>query len=212
MTRTRPTLTSSGIDARTYHASCFERDLADVVAKDGAPYTRLSVASFCPDFPEVPIYADPGCAFRALHDSCWFLCALFAAQLADQATHCVTGAVGRDRAGTHGALVLVGLLGSYWHVMDPAFLLLALALYDPPVPIETLREGIRALVSKEFEALRSHPSSSQIVHAARASLAYLPESLRAFVPDGDAYTWQPDRALADVLRTVSLEALARTAV
>src|SRR5690349_10987173 len=91
--RTRPTLAWSGIDALTYRSKHFERDLARILAGDDGLYTRVSVASFCPDFPDVPLYADPGRAFQSLGDSRWFLCAFFAAQLADQARHSVTGQV-----------------------------------------------------------------------------------------------------------------------
>lgn len=211
MTRMRPALTASGIDARSYRAY-FERDLAQVVAAEGGPYARISVASFCPDFPDVAIYAGPGHAFHSLADSCWFLCAFFATQLADQAAHSVLGKVERNRAGTQGNLVLVGLLGSYWQVIEPAFLLLALGLYDLPVPVGTITDGIRTLVAAEFDEFRSDSDGSRILAAATASLTHIPASLRAFVSHGDAYEWQPDSVLVDAFRKSALAGLPRPAV
>lgn len=208
----RPFLSASGISARAYRDCCFERDLAVVLAAESGPRTRVSVASFCPDFPAVAMYAGPGRAFHSLPDSCWFLCAFFAAQLADQATHSVVGRVTRDRAGTGGNLVLVGLLASYWDVMEPAFLLLTLALYDAPFSVVDIVDGIKELISIEFAELRSHPSASRILAAARTSLVHIPDSLRAFVPHGEAYKWQPDAALVEALRTGAFEALSRPAV
>lgn len=209
--QTRPILAWSGIDAPTYRSQHFERDLARVLAKQDGPYTRVSVACFCPEFPDVPFCSDPGRAFQSLSDSRWFLCAFFAAQLADQATHFVTGRVTQNRAGTYGQLILVGLLGSGQFVMDPTFLLLVLALYEPR-DVGVLVGGLKDLVAAEFDELHDRDAAQKIVAAAAASLEFMPDSLRAFLPYGDDYKWQPDGGIVRALRQAAAEGLSRTAV
>jgi hypothetical protein len=211
MTNKRPTLAFSGVSAREYRDASFERDVARVQAGDGHRYPRVSVASFCPDFPDVPMYSEPGRSFQALRDSYWFLCAFFAAQLLDQASHHTTGSV-RHRAGTDGIPVLAGLLGSYWDVIEPGFLLLVLGLYEPPLPVKAVADAVGDLVSAEFAVLRSHAGYAQIIGAAEKSFVAAPSSLRAFVPHGDAYKWQPAPDVVRTLRASALRALNPTAV
>ncbi len=94
--------------------------------------------------------------------------------------------------------------------MHPAFLLLVLALYEPR-DVEALVGGLKDLVAAEFDELRDRDSAQRIVAAAAASLAFMPDSLRAFVPYGDDYKWQPDNRLVHALRQAAHEGLSRTA-
>src|SRR6185437_15366664 len=136
------TPTISTRDALEYHRISFDSDLRRVIGGDTAMWTRLSIASFCPGSPtRVPMYSQPARAFELLEDQCWFLCSLFSAQLVDQASHSATGTVRPVRAGTRGEIRLVGLLGSYWQTMHPAYLLLVLSLYRLPVADETIANG-----------------------------------------------------------------------
>lgn len=196
-----PVLSASGMGALDYHRSTFDRDLVAVMTGRSETHTRLSVASFCPDSPRVPIYEEPARSFRSLDDSCWFLCAFFASQLRDQAEHFVSGTVTASLTGAQRGVVLVGLLGSYWNVIDPGFLLLVLALHRLPMSLEAVSAGLEDLVATEFAEARLRAVAFGAAHgAAAAAMKRLPESLRAFVPHGDAYRWKPDPGVAEALR------------
>ena len=199
----RPSLTVSGVHPAEYYRAAFDRDLRRVIAGTGHPWVRLSVASFCPDWPEVPMYADPAAAFHRLDDSLWFLCGLFVSQLMDQAEHVTMGCVSSVRAGTNGKIVLVGLLGSYWNVMPPTFLLLVASLYRHPVATKVVAAAIANMLRAEIAGLRvGADRRDALLSAARSAVqvAAMPDSLRAFVPGGDHYRWQPDPNVVETLR------------
>lgn len=205
-----PVLSASGVSAMDYHRTVFDRDLSVVMAGESALHAHLSIASFCPDLPQALHVREQARAFRSLHDTCWFLCAFFASQLRDQAEHFASGTVTAIRAGTSGSVVLAGLLGSSYQVMDPGFLLLVLALHRLPLSVEAVSAGLEDLVAAEFAQARTRCSAFEAAQIAAASaIKRLPESLGAFVPHGDAYPWQPDPLVAEVLRCAAERGLQR---
>ena len=209
------TLSASGIGPLEYHRTVYDRDLQRVTAGTNDRHFRLSVASFCPDWPDVPIYAEPARAFHSLGDSLWFLCSFFVTQLVDQASHSSLGFVSKRRAESQGQIVLVGLLGSYWNVMTPAFLLLVMSLYGRPVEDDIVVRGLELVLRSELADCPSRPESRAAVLATASAALQpwaVPNSLRAFVPHGDGYRLQPDLAFVEHLRQRVAQVLVEAAV
>lgn len=154
------------------------------------------------------MYAEPAAAFHSLPNSRWFLCSFFAAQLRDQASHFVTRQIPKGRGITGPNIVLVGLLASFWNVVDPAFLLLVLSLYRTDMSDAGVAQSLADLVAAEFSGNEfDAQTEEQIRDAARASLTYAPDSLRAFVPHGDEYEYQPDESRVTHFRHAAISAL-----
>jgi hypothetical protein len=199
----KPTLSATTLEPLEYLRTAFDRDLERVTTGTSHRHVRLSVASFCPDWPKVPMYAEPARVFHGSDDSLWFLCSLFSTQLVDQASHYVDGVVRSTRAGTRGEIVIVGVLGSYWNVVSPAFLLLVLSLYRRPVRDEGVAEALATLLRATLADFPFNQTSrNAVLGAARDSVTVLavPDSIRGFVPHGDGYPHQPDHAFVEMLR------------
>lgn len=154
------------------------------------------------------MYSEPAEAFKVLEDQRWFLCSLFVSQLVDQASHFVTGSVRQARAGTHGEVRLVGLLGSYYETMHPAFLLLVMALYRwNEWQLEKVVSAIRSALTAEIRYLHATVDErNRIVAELGRAMApdCIPASLRAFVPGGDGYRWKPDFEVVERLRMAAM--------
>jgi hypothetical protein len=198
-------------DALDYHRISFDSDLRRVIGGDTATWTRLSIVSFCPgNPPRVPMYSEPARAFELLEDKCWFLCSLFSAQLVDQASHSATGTVRKVRAGTRGEIRLVGLLGSYWQTMHPAYVLLVLSLIRLPVSDDAIVYGIQRTLITELESLVATPEErdriyNEIYNAMKP--LEIPNSLHAFVSDNSGRRHEPDMKVVERLRAATVSAV-----
>jgi hypothetical protein len=178
-------------DAVRYFRIQFARDLARV----GATAThmepaRLSVASFCPDYPKVPIYSGPARAFARLPEQRWFLGCLLVTQLAAQASHA------KGTIYYFGPpAVLVGLLSSYWNIVHPRFLLLVLALYREAVEAPDTGAGLQAILQDQIGEIHNSEglTSRLTLDAMRAGLheSEMPASLGPFVPS--RFQFSPDQ-------------------
>lgn len=212
----RPILSASGLTALEYHHRSFERNLGELTAGSTGRHFPLSISSFCPDWPKGPsTYAEPAEAFHRLDDMLWFLCSFFASQLVDQASHSSLGFVPKQRANSQGQIVLVGLHGSYWNVMTPAYLLLVISLYRRPVSDHEVADGVSAVLQSELKDLELEPKTrAAVLDNALAALQSqaIPDSLRAFVPRGDQYWLQPDRVFVELVRQSAEGAVVAAAV
>ncbi len=208
----RPRLCATSIDPLVYLDERFPADLAFVVQPSEKAYPRLSVSSFCPDWPKGDIYTSPGHAFATLNDSLWFLSALFVKQALGKHQQLPAEAAFAHARTNAQHIVLVGTLGSYWDEMSPALLLLVIALYDLPVPLGTVSRGMCMMLEAEATDLRPTPSgNAPALSSTRRMLTkqHMPDSLRAFVPHGDRYAWQPNREVVRELRNDLLVTLDR---
>jgi hypothetical protein len=180
----------SGSDPVRYFRTAFVNDLALVTAAaDRMEPARLSVASFCPSYPEVALYSGPAQAFARLQEQRWFLACLLVTQLASQASY--------SKRATYyfgSPAVLVGLLSSYWNIVHPGFLLLVLALYREAVEATDTATGLQAILRFQIGEIQTsdHLASRSVLGAMRAGLHErdVPTSLGPFVPD-DFQFW-PD--------------------
>ena len=208
----RPALAATDIEPSEYRVALFEADLEAIIVSPQGPFLRLSVSSFCPDYPSADLYKSIGDRFHQLNDSCWFLLCLFSLQLLNQASHFATGRVITWRCHSARNAVLVGLLQSYWNIVDPGFLLLVLSLYDLPFSQERLAEGVRRIVKGECDDSMRAVTTGEADRVRAAALGALapdamPTSLRAFVPHGDRYRWPIDAGLVDILRAAAIDGL-----
>lgn len=199
-------------DARAvdYFQESFARDLALVAGDvpDSEP-ARLSVASFVPNYPKDTIYCDPACRFATLAEQRWFLASFFVGQLLSQASH-----FARTPVSVPGPpVVLVGLLSSYWSIVHPGFLLLVLGMYQEAALDPDLHTGLGDLLRLHLSLLPNPDVATGFQDTMLAAMAdgEMPDSLRAFVPRGDAYRYRPDVAAVLRWRNAVLAALAARA-
>ena len=165
----------------------------------------VSISSFVPDVPQGPFFRNPARRMRSLPNREVFTCCLFWETLADQASYTITRV---DLVG-HGwplpVLKLQGLLGSCGTNVHPGFLLLAMSLsegYDRQRVGQDLSDvGVLVLRALAPVLAARFPPVARDMADAMCRTA-MPESLRAFVPNGDRYRLAPDAALADQWRTV----------
>ena len=175
-------LRTTDADPVQYFRNEFSADLRRVgeAGIDLRP-SRLSVASFCPDYPQAQWYSGPAQAFGQLGEQRWFLGSLFASQLASQA-----GYSRRVEYYFGPPSILVGLLSSYWNIVHPGFLLLVLALYREAVAAADTTVGLGRILRAQVDEVRAteHRDGSWMLHAMAAGIgqSQIPTTLAPFVP------------------------------
>jgi hypothetical protein len=185
-------LRTTDVDPVRYFRTGFAADLR-LVGEAGGDFqpARLSVASFCPDYPQVAWYSGPAQAFAQLAEQRWFLGSFFVSQLASQASHSmgVQYYFGPPS-------ILVGLLSSYWNIVHPGFLLLALGLYREAAAAPNTTVGLERLLQAQIEELRAtqHLESTVIGNAMATGMgeSQIPNTLGPFVPGDFRFRHDPD--------------------
>jgi hypothetical protein len=198
--------TTAGDPVEYFHAQ-FVTDLDTVIGdRPEMGPARLSVASFCPDYPQADSFSGPARRFAQLDDQSNFLVSFFVTQLVSQASYSrkLPFYVGTPT-------VLVGLLGSYNSVMHPGFLLLVLALFREAVEAVDTTQGIVAVLRNHICTARPKLVSDwQSINEAMCDAMteeQTPRSLSPFVPNGDSYHFSPDLQTIDVWRNAVAETL-----
>jgi len=191
-------LRTTDVDPVRYFRTGFAADLG-LVGEAGGDLrpARLSVASFCPDCPRVEWYIGPAQAFSRLEEQRWFLCSFFVSQLAAQASHSVG-----VQYYFGPPSVLVGFLSSYWNLVHPGFLLLALGLYREAVAAPNTTMGLERILQAQIEEIRTAEflecRAIESAMAAGMEQAQLPDTLGPLVPGdfsflhelGAVHEWQ----------------------
>lgn len=150
-----PGLKKTDATPEEYWRSQFESDLLRVAhgvtiqfrgARGGCH--RIPVTSLMPQRqPRAEIYAGVARRFRGLDEQRWFLGSLFVSQMAAQ-TFPAEYYKGP-------AAVLVGLLGGYYSIQHPGYLLLVLAMYKEAVLSPETGPGLKELVAAQARDLES---------------------------------------------------------
>lgn len=177
----------------SYYPTTYGRDLAVILADRAA--NSLSVCSFLPDYPDAEFFRDPARRLKQLPHSGPFVASVFWQVLADQATYEVTRGDLSGRGMRVRPPKLVGLLGTMHNNLHPAFLLIALSyghLADRTTISPEIENIGRAMLPEVQRILNSSwPAVGTQMRDALGD-GSVPDSIRAYVPHGDAYRLQPN--------------------
>lgn len=195
-----------------YSAGHFDRDLSHVCEPCGGE--RICICSFLPDYPLVPFIAEPARRIKRLEARYEFVSTLLWNVLLDQAAY---SAEHRDLASRRiglGSPKLVGVLATFNANVHPAHLLIALS-FDPPEEQVKVDFALSAIGREWLPGAASKLGSSWPSILARMESAFAPgatpDTIRAYVPNGDEYYRQPNWQVVDAWNAVVRQTLGECA-
>jgi hypothetical protein len=195
--------------AKDYYPSEYEED-AQKVFRDDVDGRVVSICSFLPDYPSEPFFQRPAERIDTLIQRDPFVVSVFWEVLADQAFYSRTGKDLSQVSSAIRAPKLVGLLASARSNVHPVFLLIALSLAADG---RDCSEAIAEIGSSLLNHLKSTAGVDLdrlvMVMAGALHENRRPDSIRAFVPNGDAYRLKPRLDLVNRWCAVASETLLR---